>query len=258
MKGILRHVREEQEGSIVLEACFSVIIFILFVVMMYGLITVFMVQNLIGHALMESTQSLALDTYATNKLTDQFSIGEGLRRLLETVGGTYPDDPAFSSRERWFDRKSGATQDDWEKAAKQRFIGYFSGGDEKKAQNMLEAMGVVGGLNGLDFSESNVIGSDLYIRVTYQIEYLFNPFDMAKIDTAQQACSRMWGTSLIERIGTLPQTAPGKGTPDLVDKNTAVQKPSDSDGGGGGFRGGGADGGGGFRGSGADGGGGTW
>lgn len=245
MKGILRHVREEQEGSIVLEACISVTIFILFVVMMYGLITVFMAQNLIGHALMESTQSLALDTYATNKLTDQFSIGEGLRGLLETVGGTYPDDPAFSSRERWFDRKSGATQDDWEQAAKQRFIGYFSGGDEQKAQDMLEAMGVVGGLDGLDFSESNVIGSDLYVRVTYQIEYLFNPFDVAKFDTAQQACSRMWGTSLIERIGTLPETAPGSGTQNLVDENTAIQKPSDSSGGGGSFGGDGGAGGGG-------------
>lgn len=235
MKRLLRHASEGQEGSIVLEACFSVILFILFTVMLYGLTTVFMAQNLIGHALMESTQSLALDSYATDKLTDQYTVGAGIRSLLEAVGGTYPDDSSFSSRERWFDRKSGATQADWEQAARERFIGYFAGGDEQRARDLLEGLGIVDDLDGLDFSESDIIGSDLYIRVTYQIEYLFNPFGMVEFNTSQQACSRMWGASLEEPILTPPATPPGSNTPNLVKKNTDSSPPHGGAGGGGGM-----------------------
>lgn len=230
MKRILRQLREQQEGSIVLEACFSVIIFILFVVMMYGLILVFMAQNMIGHALMESAQSLALDSYATNKLTDEVDLKEIAGELFDFLGNPSTEESYFYTRERWFDRKGGASQKDWEQAAKQRFIGYFSGGNEQKAQEMLESLGVENGLDGLDFSESDIIGSDLYVRVTYQIQYLFNPFDLVKFDTAQQACSRMWGTSLREEIGTDPAEMPGIGTQNLVDDSTVVQR-QDSGGG---------------------------
>lgn len=209
MGKIIRRAREQQEGMIILEATISVSTFLLFVLMIYGLISVFLAQNLIGHALVESTQSLALDSYATDKLTDTPSVGAGIRSILELVTEIAPDDPAFSSRERWYDRKSGATQEDWVAAAKERFVGYLAGGDQSKANEMLLTLRVKDGLDGLDFSESNIIGSDVYIRVSYEVEYLFNPFDLAVFSTSQQACSRMWGASLEEHTQSTIATAPG-------------------------------------------------
>lgn len=182
----------------VLEACIVLPLFIFFVLTMYGLITVFMAQNVIGHALLESTQSLALDAYATDQFTGNPSVGQWVQSLGQSLLGTAADDPYFSNEERWYDREGGATQADWEAAAKARFVGYLAGGDETKAQAILEGLRVTDGLDGLDFSNSTLSGSDLTIRVDYEITFFFNPFDLGKFSTGQQACARMWGASLIE------------------------------------------------------------
>ena len=74
---------------------------------------------------------------------------------------------------------------------------------------MLRVLRVKDGLAGLDFSDSNVVGSDVYIRVSYEIEYFFNPGGLGEIPTSQQACSRMWGTGVIDHLDADPVTAPG-------------------------------------------------
>ena len=209
MKEKLRQLQERQEGAILLEATIAIITFLMFMLMLYGILVLFLAQNLVGHALIESTQSLALDSYATNKVTDTTGSGDTARKILEAVIDIAPNDPSFVSRERWFDRKSGATAEEWQTAARERFIGYFAGGDEKKADEMLKVLRVKDGLAGLDFSESNVIGSDVYIRVNYEIEYFFNPGGLGEIPTSQQACSRMWGTGVIDHLDAAPVTPPG-------------------------------------------------
>ena len=181
-----------------LEACIVLPLFLLFVLTMYGLITIFLAQNVIGHALLESAQSLALDAYATDQFTGNPSVGQWIQGVGQELFGTAADDPSFSNQERWSDREGGATQADWEKAARARFVGYLAGGDEDKAQALLKALRVTDGLDGLDFSGSTLRGSDLIIRVDYEITFFFNPFDLAKFSTGQQACARMWGASLIE------------------------------------------------------------
>lgn len=210
MKEKLRRLQERQEGAILLEASIAIITFLMFVLMLYGILVLFLAQNLVGHALIESTQSLAMETYATNKLTRSPGTGDVARKILEAVTDIAPEkDSYFSSRERWFDRKRGATAEDWQEAARERFIGYFAGGDKQKADEMLRVLRVKDGLAGLDFSDSNVVGSDVYIRVSYEIEYFFNPGGLGEIPTSQQACSRMWGTGVIDHLDADPVTAPG-------------------------------------------------
>ena len=51
---------------------------------------------------------------------------------------------------------------------------------------------------GLDFSQSDLRGSDLCIGVSYSVEFFFNPFGLAEFSTTQQASARMWGASLTE------------------------------------------------------------
>lgn len=189
---------ERIDGSIVLEACITVPVFLMFVLSMYGLITVFFAQNLMGHVLLQSAESLALDAYATDKLTDELSMGASIRQFSDQLFGTAPANSAFFSRERWFDRKAGATARDWEQAVKTRFVGYIARGDTGTADELLRTLRITDGLEGVSFEGSNIVGSDLYIRATYQIEYFFNPFDMGKFKTSQQVCVRMWGASLEE------------------------------------------------------------
>ena len=195
---VFKSLRKEEDGSAVLEACIVVPLFLFFVLTMYGLITVFMAQNIIGHALLESTQSLALDAYATDQLTGTTKVQGQLRNFFMELTGTMADDPYFSDSERWYDRADGATKEDWVEAAKARFVGYLAGGDQNKADGILKALRVTDGINGLDFSQSDLRGSDLYIKVSYNVEFFFNPFGLAEFSTTQQSCARMWGASLKE------------------------------------------------------------
>ena len=196
MMGLFKRVQREDGGSAVLEACIVVPLFLFFVLTLYGLITVFMAQNIIGHALLESTQSLALDAYATDKLSDPTTVQGRLRNFFMELTGSMADDPYFSDSERWYDRAGGATKDDWVEAAEKRFLGYLAGGDADQADGMLRALRVTDGVAGLDFSQSDLRGSDLCIQVSYQIEFFFNPFGLAEFSTTQQASARMWGASL--------------------------------------------------------------
>ena len=196
VKQWLDRLREEQKGYLSLEACIVVPLFIFFVLTLYGLITVFMTQNLIGHALVESTQSLALDAYATDKLSKPNGMVDLGVNLVMGLTGLSADDPYFSDSERWYDRAGGATKDDWVEAAEKRFLGYLAGGDADQADGMLRALRVTDGVAGLDFSQSDLRGSDLCIQVSYQIEFFFNPFGLAEFSTTQQASARMWGASL--------------------------------------------------------------
>ena len=196
MMGLFKRVQREDDGSAVLEACIVVPLFLFFVLTLYGLITVFMAQNIIGHALLESTQSLALDAYATDKLSDPTTVQGRLRNFFMELTGSMADDPYFSDSERWYDRAGGATKDDWVEAAEKRFLGYLAGGDADQADGMLRALRVTDGVAGLDFSQSDLRGSDLCIQVSYQIEFFFNPFGLAEFSTTQQASARMWGASL--------------------------------------------------------------
>lgn len=201
MKECLRRFQREERGSAVLEACIVVPLFLFFVLTMYGLITVFMAQNLIGHALLESTQSLALDAYATDQFTqasgeDANTWGD-IRNALLDVLGQKAGETDFTSGERWYDRASGATREDWVAAARTRFLAYLGGG-ETEADAILRALRVTGGKDGLDFSQSDLRGSDLCIRVSYSVEFFFNPFGLAEFSTTQQASARMWGAALTE------------------------------------------------------------
>ena len=203
MKGWLHSLREKQEGYLSLEACIVVPLFLFFVLTMYGLITVFMAQNIIGHVLVESAQSLALDAYATNKLSQPNGLIDLGINLVMELTDLDADDPSFSNSERWYDRKHGATQEDWVEAVEARFLGYLAGradsetleDTKSRADDILQALRVTGGVSGLDFSESDLRGSDLYVKVTYNIEFFFNPFGLAEFSTTQQASARMWGAS---------------------------------------------------------------
>ena len=50
MKEKLRRLQERQEGAILLEASIAIITFLMFVLMLYGILVLFLAQNLVGHA----------------------------------------------------------------------------------------------------------------------------------------------------------------------------------------------------------------
>lgn len=63
--------RKSEDGTISLEACIVVPIFIFLILFIYGFIVMFMGQQMISHSMLQSAESLSIDSYGTEKIRDE-------------------------------------------------------------------------------------------------------------------------------------------------------------------------------------------
>lgn len=187
--GINMEVREEQKsisGMLSLEACISVMFFLILMLLLAGFFRMFMVQNVTAHATLETAESLSLDAYAAEKIGNGGigSVGELINSLIP-----YNSDENFSSYNDWV---SEEPDESVESAVKTRFIAYVSGGDADEADRFLKRLNVKDGLQGMDFSGSRVENNTLYVRIKYKLKYDFHLGDLGEIQVDQEACSRLW------------------------------------------------------------------
>lgn len=209
MKQLFQKWRERREGMIAVEACIGLTLFMMLMLALYSLIPLFMAQSMIGHALTESCQSMALETYGTSKLDDgnmqvkdiPIEIMKLFCSVKSNLSGSEvaeEDREAFVSDSRWFDFE-GAEIPDNEKiiaVAEQRFAAYLAG-SYSAADEMLEVLGVEDGMEGLDFTGTTLDGKDLIISVQYDISLLvrLDMFDFGVFSAGQKVCSRIWGSA---------------------------------------------------------------
>lgn len=209
MKQFQKRFAQRCEGMIAVEACVGMTLFMMLMLALYSLIPLFMAQSLIGHALIETCESMALETYGTSVLEDGDmqikDIPIGIVKIICGVGAELSDitDPtedraSFASSDRWFDFHGSLTplNDQVIAAAKRRFAGYLAG-SEAKADALLEGLGVEGGMSGLDFDGTTLDGSDLTISIRYKISLLIRleRFGLGTFDAGQRTCSRIWGSA---------------------------------------------------------------
>lgn len=197
--------REEQkkiEGMLSLEACISVMFFLILMLLMAGLFRMFMAQNATAHAVLETAESLSLDNYAAQKIGNGSlgSVGEFINGLFDMR-----NDDNFFSYNNWSMKESdenksklseklfdGKPDESVESAVKRRFIAYISGGDADEADRFLEKLNVKDGLDGIDFSGSKVENDILYVHIKYKLKYDFHIGNLNEIQVDQKACSRLW------------------------------------------------------------------
>ena len=182
----------KEKGFITLEACISVLTFLVLMLLLSSLFVMFMAQNVTAHVALQTSESLSLDVYSTEKLMKEENtlgtIGDNLGQWIKKMFGSSQKNPSFVTDDRWYNGES----EDVAKAVKTRFIGYLAGGDETKADELLERMNIVDGIDGIDFSKSYVSGGVLYVEISYQLEYDFNIWDLGKIEGSQTSCSKLW------------------------------------------------------------------
>lgn len=180
---------KKEKGSLTLEAAIVMPIFFLLMLFMYGILMIFSGQELISHALLQSSESLSLDSYATEIIggTGLDNAKSAVNSLYQTIVSTDTQHKQyFSSTEKWYEGEV-------ESEAKMRFIGYFSGGDEEKAESLLQIVGVENGLNGLDFSESYIDeNNDLHISVKYTQRFIFDMGGNLTFQQSMGAVAHMW------------------------------------------------------------------
>lgn len=179
-----RKGQEKTAGMLSLEACISVMLFMVLMLLMAGLFRMFMAQNLTAHAALETAESLSLDAYAGEKIGDggTGSVGEFVNGLFD-----YYNDDRFFTYHNWFDGEESV-----ESAVKKRFTAYISGGDTAKADQFLELLNVEDGLEGIDFSGSRIEDHILYVHIKYKLDYDFHFGSMKSVQVDQKACARLW------------------------------------------------------------------
>jgi hypothetical protein len=186
---MLIKLKDNERGVISLEACVLVPFFIFLMLFFYGIIIMFMGQHMVSHSLIQSAESLSLDSYAAERLSLN-DIQDGGDLLTALYAGLFTSgDEYFSSNDKWYSSGSAST----EETIKKRFIGYLSGGDVGKANDILDNIGIKGGVDSIDFSGCSVVDGVLTITITYKQEFLFNFQGLASFDRTMTVTSNMWG-----------------------------------------------------------------
>lgn len=201
---------KNENGSVTVEATLSVTLFLLLMLFLSSLFFMTSAQEDIAHSIVQTSQSLSIEAYSISKLQTDMNTGAkaALTDLAVKVFSTANSDRHFYTDVRWFstdrlmdnyiDEDTVQTKDpqlrniDLREIIRTRFIGFFANGDEAAANEMLEKMGVIDGLAGLDFSESKVSGGVLYITVNYKMQYKIHIGDIGTVNASQTFCAKIW------------------------------------------------------------------
>lgn len=203
-------VKKSENGTISLEAAIMMPIFIFVIMFIYGIMLMFSGQQLINHAMIQSSESLSIDSYAemaiynsygnrdlTYDVYKAFLTCDNKKDPLNNMGSNFIEDTSnFSTNKRWYKNKTS----DYDKRIdiiKRRFIGYLTNEKDidkgkEEANAILKKYGVKDGIDGIDFSESEISDKVLTIKAKFKQEFIFNFQGLATFDREIVIKTRMW------------------------------------------------------------------
>lgn len=180
---------DKQRGSVTLETSIVLPFFFFMFLFIYGIFSVVSAQNQMTHALVQATKSLSLDSYLTENVESAAEAGTdfwgGLSDMVLDLVRVDNND-YFSAQTDWYASEEGNPE-----IAKNRFVGYMAGGDVSEAEERLESLGIVGGLDGITF-ETKIEGEILSVTIKYEIQYWFDMFGLGRIPMEQTIKARLW------------------------------------------------------------------
>ena len=207
-----------ESGVLTLEASICLTLFIFLMLFIYSFFVVFEARNVMAHAVLSTTDSLALDVYRTDKLQGSDDMAAFFDTLFHAA---LPNDSPFVTNTKWYTLNEYSS--DWNnniyagegsgddenyldeygnkayvssafaEVVKTRFFAYLAGSDQKDdIENVLNRYHVVGGMEGIDFSKSRIIGDKLFIVISYQLDYEYDVMNLLGIQFEQSACSKLW------------------------------------------------------------------
>ena len=201
--------KKRDKGSLTLETALVLPFFFFMFLFIFGYVGVLSARNQIRHALIQATKSLSMDSYITENTEslfendgilggeagDKLHLWEGLGDLVMEV--LRPTDPYFSSRNNWYGNSGAASQDNSNvSVVKTRFVSFVSGGGwfgESEANERLKTIGVVNGLNGMDFEYFVDNSGNLKVTVRYSLCSWFDFMGYGGIPMEDSAYAKMWG-----------------------------------------------------------------
>ena len=213
--------RNEEYGLLSLEASIVLTVFIFFMLFMYSFFVFFEARNEMAHVLLSTCDSLSFDIVENGS-----SHVDNVSALFKGIYGYAVDSKSsgFTNRNQWtnaddldidktkwngtIDLDDGTVDSNSQKpdeygnvsaqsnllmdVVRERFVAYLAGGDDANANEILKKYHIKGGINGISFSGSCVKSGELYLCITYDIEYEWNMFGLGVRTIQQSCCSKIW------------------------------------------------------------------
>ena len=194
-------------GSITIEACIVLTLFMFLILTLYSFFYVFEAQMKIQLNLIRTAESMSVDPFVSSRvdskvLAHDASMGDFLASLSVHVAA---ENENFISEGTWYDgfdskaddvekakKEYQENQADLKNTAKMRFVALYNGGDEDAMVESLKELRVVDG--AVDLSESTIENGNLKLVATYELKYLFDypAFRMPDLKMKQTAVSKIW------------------------------------------------------------------
>ncbi len=142
-----------------------------------GIFVLFMGQQVVSHALLQSAKSMALDAYSADRVTDNAEVAEMFTDIFGFVSGGND----YFSTKKWY-AEGEAGSDEINEIAKNRFKAYLRGGS---SDDLLRVVGIKDGVGGMVFQASVSDDNILQIDVTYTQDFVFNAWGIGSSERTQ-------------------------------------------------------------------------
>lgn len=186
---------EEERGSITLETALVVPIFCALFMMLNSLFFVVSTQQQVTHALIQTGNSMAMDSYLTENVESAAENGTAfwkelsdmvidIRRIFNPATGYFAD-PSD-----WYSAGNGAA------VAKRRFQAYMTAahgpGSQTEANSILKGLGLLNGMSDMHLS-TNISGGEMTLTAEYKLHYRLNPLFKNTLPMKQELKVKLWG-----------------------------------------------------------------
>lgn len=163
----MKQIRDTR-GVLTLEACIMVPIFVALMLVINGLFVLFMGQQILTHTLIQTAKSLALDPYSVQKMEGTSGNLDDMFLDLFSI-----NNDGHMSTEAWYEDADGL-----ETVVKERYLVYLKESNSAAAE-LLEVLGVEGGIGGLDFSGTTLENGVLTVKLKYTQNYVYDATGLA-------------------------------------------------------------------------------
>lgn len=175
-----------EKGSLTVEASIALVVFIFFIMFFLGFNSVYRAQGMVSHAVLQTSQSLAISSFLRETVSSEKTVSnaQSLLKFVETISKKqFSFDDGFQSL--------GASGINQEEQIRKQFV-YAIADSEVGADAALKAVGVKNGLSGIDFSDSIVRDSKIYVCARYTVELPFSFFGKKEVTLTKVAvCQSM-------------------------------------------------------------------
>jgi hypothetical protein len=193
---MIKYLKNES-AVISLEACIVLPIFIFVMMFMYGFMVMFTGQNTVAHALVQTAESLSLDSYAAERLdenvvNDAVSAVETAEEMIngwitKAENSENNASAVFASTERWYEKDEVTING----VVKERFKAFLAGGSKDKYNNILKHVGIVGEIEFI--SKIDEESGVLEIKIKFNQKFLYDFRGLGVFDREMTVTQDMWG-----------------------------------------------------------------